>query len=619
MKNGLLLASMLLVAACAQPSVEWIEGPTGENGRASQTLVLKNMPKGGRVWFQELFDNHEVTGGPVEEIHHYQGTSFYLDIPQSGTLTLSYEGRPLPRHSWAPEGFVLQVMGKASKFLPVDYKFLERSGSPINASWFAASYEPGVADIIPRPKRIYEPGEASAEEVHPEGWYRITFDSEGKAQVESQDEAGSVYARETLAKLPKDTKDIVIEDWPVLGLRGFMLDVVRDFRTKEEVFKVLDIMASYKLNLLHFHLGDDESWCLEIPKLPELTAYSAHHEVPDWDLKESKALKPTANGRIGNTTFYTEEEYKEILKYAAERQIAVVPEFDAPGHSRAAIKAMQAYELRTGDDTYRLQDPADTSHYWTAQDFTDNVLDPELPGVYKFYGVVFDEVIRMHKEAGVSLPGIHIGGDEVPDGAWSGRDRKKVKDTFTRGMVQLAQERNLKLAGWQEMVENIEPETQEALKKQLLFVNAWSTLRKNVDLPARLANAGIPVLLSNVQHAYVDLAYSDDPNDIGLHWGGYVDERKGYALPVYSYPGLEKPENIVGAEALLWSENIRSLDNATYQMLPKALGVWERAWNPCKEWKDEEEFQKDFNEFYSIIVKKEMPLWDAEGLNYKKR
>ena len=610
---------MLLVAACAQPSVEWIEGPTGENGRASQTLVLKNMPKGGRVWFQELFDNHEVTGGPVEEIHHYQGTSFYLDIPQSGTLTLSYEGRPLPRHSWAPEGFVLQVMGKASKFLPVDYKFLERSGSPINASWFAASYEPGVADIIPRPKRIYEPGEASAEEVHPEGWYRITFDSEGKAQVESQDEAGAVYAQETLAKLPKDTKDIVIEDWPVLGLRGFMLDVVRDFRTKEEVFKVLDIMASYKLNLLHFHLGDDESWCLEIPKLPELTAYSAHHEVPDWDLKESKALKPTANGRIGNTTFYTEEEYKEILKYAAERQIAVVPEFDAPGHSRAAIKAMQAYELRTGDDTHRLQDPADTSHYWTAQDFTDNVLDPELPGVYKFYGVVFDEVIRMHKEAGVPLPGIHIGGDEVPDGAWSGRDRKKVKDTFTRGMVQLAQERNLKLAGWQEMVENIEPETLEALKKQLLFVNAWSTLRKNVDLPARLANAGIPVLLSNVQHAYVDLAYGDDPNDIGLHWGGYVDERKGYALPVYSYPGLEKPENIVGAEALLWSENIRSLDNATYQMLPKALGVWERAWNPCKEWKDEEEFQKDFNEFYSIIVKKEMPLWDAEGLNYKKR
>ena len=619
MKKGLILASLLLVAACAQPSVEWIEGPVGENGKASHTLILHNMPAGGRVWFQELYDNHQLTGGPVEEIFHYQGTSFYLDLPESGTLTLPYNGRPLPRHSWAPEGFVLQVMGKAEKLLPVKYKFLERDGSPINASWFAASYEPQATDIIPRLKRVFAKSDAPAEETHPRGWYRITFGPEGEPQVESADEAGAVYAQTTLSKLPKDLKDVVVEDWPALSLRGFMLDVVRDFRTKEEVFKVLDIMASYKLNLLHFHLGDDESWCLEIPRLPELTAYSGHHQTPDWDLKESKALKPTANGRFGNATFFTENDYKEILQYAWERQIAVVPEFDAPGHSRAAIKAMQAYELRTGDNTYRLQDPADTSRYWTAQDFTDNVLDPDLPGVYNFYGVVFDEVIRMHGEAGVPLLGVHIGGDEVPDGAWTGRDRKKVKDTFTRGMVKLAQERNLKLAGWQEIVENIEPETLEALTKQLLFVNAWSTLDEDADLPARLANADVPVLLSNVQHAYVDLAYSDAPTEIGLNWGGYVDERKSFALPVYDYPGLLKPENIVGAEALLWSENIRSLNDATYQMLPKALGVWERAWSGQGTWKSEDDFQKEFNEFYSIIVKKEMPAWDANGLNYKKR
>ena len=186
-------------------------------------------------------------------------------------------------------------------------------------------------------------------------------------------------------------------------------------------------------------------------------------------------------------------------------------------------------------------------------------------------------------------------------------------------MVKLAQERNLKLAGWQEVVENIEPETLEALKKQLLFVNAWNTRDEDLDLPARLANADVPVLLSTVQHAYVDLAYSDDPNEIGLHWGGYVDERKSFALPVYNYPGLLKSANIVGAEALLWSENIRSLDDATYQMLPKALGIWERAWNGQGSWKSEDAFQKDFNEFYSIIKKKEMPVWDAQGLNFKKR
>jgi hexosaminidase len=186
-------------------------------------------------------------------------------------------------------------------------------------------------------------------------------------------------------------------------------------------------------------------------------------------------------------------------------------------------------------------------------------------------------------------------------------------------MLALARERGIKLAGWQEIVENIEPETLEHLKKHLLFVNAWNTRDEDIDLPARLANADIPVLLSNVQHAYVDLAYSDDPNEIGLHWGGYVDEFKSFSLPVYNYPGLRKNRNIVGAEALLWSENIRSLDDATYQMLPKALGIWERAWTPGKFDKSEKELREDFNQFYSIIKKKEMPAWDAQGLNYKKR
>ena len=617
-----------LVASCSgEPSAQWIEGPVMDNGRAQHTLILNNMPKGGRVWFQELYDSYEVTGGPVKEITHYQGTSSYIDIPKSGTLTITYLARPLPRHSWAPEGFVLQVKGREDKPFPVTYTFLEHPVTPVDSSLFAATYEPGPTDIIPRPKSVEAWFEPVVEDVEccvydnilPEGSYDLILDDKGEAHIESGDADGKYYAQVTMSKLPEGTKNLKITDQPALKLRGFMLDVVRDFRTKEEVFKILDILASYKLNLLHFHLGDDESWCLEIHKLPDLTAFSGHHELPDWDLQETKALKPTANGRIGNTTFYTEEEYKEILRYAWERRIRVVPEFDAPGHSRAAIKAMQAYERRTGDESYRMQEPSDTSHYWSAQDFTDNVLDPDLPGVYKFYSVVFDEVIRMHEEAGVPLLGIHIGGDEVPMGSWAGRDRKRVKDTFTRGMLALARERGIKLAGWQEIVENIEPETLEHLKKHLLFVNAWNTRDEDIDLPARLANADIPVLLSNVQHAYVDLAYSDDPNEIGLHWGGYVDEFKSFSLPVYNYPGLRKNRNIVGAEALLWSENIRSLDDATYQMLPKALGIWERAWDPGKFDKSEKELREDFNQFYSIIKKKEMPAWDAQGLNYKKR
>ena len=124
--------------------------------------------------------------------------------------------------------------------------------------------------------------------------------------------------------------------------RGFMLDVARDFRTVDEVLAILDLMAEWKLNTLHFHIADDESWCLEIKGLPELTEYGAHHELPDWDLQETAALKPTCNGRIGYSTYYTAEEYMQILRYAWERRIRVIPEFDTPGHSRASIKAMQA-------------------------------------------------------------------------------------------------------------------------------------------------------------------------------------------------------------------------------------------------------------------------------------
>ncbi len=261
--------------------------------------------------------------------------------------------------------------------------------------------------------------------------------------------------------------------------------------------------------------------------------------------------------------------------------------------------------------------------------------------MYKFYGVVFDEVIRMHKEADVPLPGIHIGGDEVPGGSWAGRDRKEVKDTFTRGILALAQERNIKLAGWQEMVQGIAPETLEQLKPQLLFVNAWSTRGDDIELSYQLANDGIPVLLSNVQNAYVDLAYSDDPTEIGLHWGGYVDERKSFALQPWKiyeserWKGVDtpvdwqhaaqgrtpllRPDMIVGAEALLWGENVRSIQEATFQMLPKALGIWERAWNSCPDWPTDEAFAQDFDRYYSIIKTVEMPRWEAEGYQYKTR
>ena len=596
MHKFLLSILVVVLTACSRmPSVEWTEGATDAEGHALHTLVLHDMPEGSRVWFQELFDGKTIVEGPT--MNHYQGTSWYIDIPHSGTITLKYYGRPLPRHSWAPEAFVLQQKGRPDLPMEVQYHFLERPKTEKNEEGFACDYELQPADIIPQVKRVaYGSKPLEVLETYPVGWYRIMIGEDGEPKIEANDEDGAYYAQVTLAKLPRPWQPMTIEDWPDFPYRGFMLDVVRDFRTVDEVLEIIDLMASWKLNTLHFHLADDESWCLEIKSLPELTEYGAHHVLPDWDLQETKALKPSANGQIGNVTFYTTEDYKQILRYAWERRITVIPEFDTPGHSRASIKAMQAYERRTGDSSFRLQDPADTSRYWSAQDFTDNVLSVYLPSVYKFYGTVFDEVIRLHKEAGVPLPAIHIGGDEVPDGAWSGRDRHVMKERFTNGMLDLAEARGIRLAGWEDIAKGLEPATEERLKRSLYFLNVWNT--EGIE--------GFPVVLAPAPYTYLDLAYSDAPDEIGLSWAGYVDERKTFSLQPNDYKG-----DIIGVQAQLWSSQLRSFDDATYQMLPKALGVAERGWNA--------EPASTFERFFSIIVAREMPLWEKKGYTFKKR
>lgn len=600
MSKALFFLLILLTVACGRvPTAEWTEGPTEANGQALHTLVLRNVPQGSRVWFQELFDGKTSVEGPA--MNHYQGTSWYIDIPTSGTVMLKYYGRPLPRHSWAPEAFVLQQKGKPDRPLETSYHYLELHEKEMNKNGSSSHYEVQPADLIPQVKRVLygiEPMETS--KTHCAGWYRITIGEDGEPKVKADDEDGAFYAQTTLAKLPKPLQPMTIEDWPDLPYRGFMLDVVRDFRSVNEVLAILDLMASWKLNTLHFHIADDESWCLEIKDLPELTEYGAHHALPDWNLQESEVLKPSANGRIGNVTFYSAEEYKHILRYAWERRIRVIPEFDTPGHSRASIKAMQAYERRTGDSSFRLQDPADTSHYWSAQDFTDNVLSVYLPSVYKFYGIVFDEVICLHQEAGVPLPAIHIGGDEVPDGAWSGRDRHEMKEIFTNGMLDLAEMRNIRLAGWEDIARGLKPETEERLKRSLYFLNVWNT--DGIE--------GFPVVLSPAAYTYLDLAYNNSPDEIGLSWAGYLDERKAFDLQPKNYKG-----DIIGVQAQLWSSQLRSFDDATYQMLPKALSVAERAWNAS----NDSVSGVSFDRFINIVNTIEKPLWEQKKLVYRKK
>lgn len=656
-----LLVLPILTLACTreEPSVQWKEGAADDSGKACFELILKNVPAGSRVWFSRIPQRLTMAEDAPLTINFYKGNSYYFDVPECGgkELSIKYISDALPRKSWAPEGFYMQVSGKPDKELPVEYIFIERKGTEPGAEWFAKSFQPLAADIIPSVKTVtYGDGTVTKPEeslakievvqsaTGKQGWYKIVIDESG-ATIFAYDRDGFRNASITYNLLPNQLPPITIEDWADFQYRGFMLDVARSFVAKDDVLKLIDYLGRYKVNKLHFHLVDDEGWALEIPELPELTSYGARHALPiemGDTLWELEGILPSTNGKLNEGLFYTQEEYKEIIKYAWERNISVIPEFDAPGHSRAAIRSMEAYERRTGDDSFRLSSPGDPSKYSSAQHFDDNVLDVELPGVYKFMECLFDNVIALYADAEVPLEAIHIGGDEVPAGAWAGRSRLEMKDLFINRMLDIAEKRNVMLAGWQEITQNIKPETAERLKKQLLFINVWSTRGKDMELPYILANEDWPVILSNVQNTYIDLAYSDGPDETGLHWGGYVDERKTFALQPYNlyesvrWTGVDtpvenlaaasdgrtpllKPWNIKGVQVQLWSENLRNFGAFTYSIFPKALGAFERAWNARPYWEDDDAFKKDFDRFYSIIAAKEFPYYDQLGIRYKKR
>ena len=448
MKTSLILISMMLVSfmtSCSNAvSVIWTEGETDPaTGRAVNVITVVNAPE-GTDWALWMTSNHMVAGavdgieGTIE-MHH---GCLYKMTPadrEGKDLTVIYTDRPLQRHCWAPEGFVLEHNGK-TKALKVEYVFLESEDIP---DFPYNHVETQVWDMVPSLKNVIPAEGTTVVAEMPEvimvqndkaGWYRITLD--GKCTVEAADEDGAYYAKVTLDNLKRNAggneiPNMVVEDWPDFGYRGFMLDISRNFTTKDNILKFIDLLGHYKASVLHLHFGDDEGWRLEIGKFPELTSYGAYHAFPQkneaGEYVEVEALMPSYNGSIDPKDMtssanghLTKEDYIEIIKYAWNHRIQVIPEFDTPGHSRAAIKAMEAYAKRTGDNSYLLSDPKDVSEYESVQYYRDNAINVALPSTYRFIEVVFDEIIAYHKEAGVPLPAIHVGGDEVPEGAWVG-------------------------------------------------------------------------------------------------------------------------------------------------------------------------------------------------------
>jgi len=678
------LTGLLFLAGCAEDArVIWTEGETDPaTGKAVHTLTVVNAPEGTdwKIW---LSSNH-ISAGTVEgtegEIALHHGC-WYAMTPyehEGKDLVVRYTDSPLQRHSWAPEGFSLEHDGKVIE-LDAEYVFLPSERIP---DFPYNQVETNIWDMIPSLKKV-EPSEGvTVVNAMPQvtyvsserpGWYRITID--GECKVEAADEDGAFYAEVTLDNLRRNAggnelPNMVIEDWPDLAYRGLMLDISRNFTSKDNILKLIDLLAHYKVSIFHLHFGDDEGWRLEIEKFPDLTTYGAHHAFPERNERgeyvETEYLMPSYNGRVNPDDmtstangYLTKEDYIEILKYAWERRIQVIPEFDTPGHSRAAIKSMEAYARRTGDSSYLLSEPEDESVYLSIQYYRDNALNVALSSTYRFIEVVFDELIAYHKEAGVPLPAIHVGGDEVPHGAWIGspscqrimKERgwdniELMKSYYIENVLDIAEARGVKLAGWQELVMDLEDHVYERLKKNLYSINFWHTGSGQEEYPYKYANDGVPAILSNMTNTYVDFAYTPDKTERGLSWGGFVDERRSFSLLPYDVyrsvrwddrgqirdiadlpegkTPLKAKENIVGVQAQLWTETIRNFDHVTSYIFPKVCGIFERAWNASPSWEgttkaDDPAFMSDLDRYYSTVVSHEMPYYEEMQIDYRKR
>ena len=419
-----------------------------------------------------------------------------------------------------------------------------------------------VQPLLPQPKQaIYTEGVCEVGKAEmvvrtdanmvAEGYRMIITPS--TITIEASDEAGVFYAKQTLKQWGKVVPCGSVTDYPDLHHRGIMLDVVRKYYPVDSIYRVLDIMAYHKLNVLHFHLTDDEAWRLEIPGLPQLTGIGSKR---GYTTDESECLLPmycggwdpnaptTANGYI------TREKYIELLKYAGDRHIRVIPEIDMPGHMRAAKKAMGNM----------LTDSAFNARvYKSAQNYTDNVIDVTKPYAVEFIDHVVTELVKMHEEAGQPLRILNIGGDEVPKGALT----REEHQAFIDAVLEILNRYNLQPMGWEEITHFCKPESKAI---------CYSWLNSNTK-PLEMAEAGYPVVLANANRLYFDFAYCNHHEEKGLNWGGYTDEYRSFDWEPLIHP------NVIGMNAQLWGEVIRSFAQVEWQIYPKIYGLAERAWN----------------------------------------
>ncbi len=502
--------------------------------------------------------------------------------------------------------------------------------------------------------------------------YELTVDPVRGIRVRGQSRLGvlrGVASLSFLLPLPGTpaarVPALVVRDEPRFAYRGLQLDVARNFQPPAAVRRTLDLMARLKLNTLHLHLSDDEGWRLAIDGLPELTTVGGrrgHAAVTDQDyLPPAHGSGPDPGDGHGSG-YYTQRDFVDLLRYADERGITVVPEFDMPGHARAAIKAMDARQRRLaadgqpGADAYRLSEPADRSRYLSDQGHDDNALNPGLESTYAFIDRVLSGLASTYREAGVAPGAVHIGGDELPAGVWEGSPAcaarsgalglgsvAELKAYFTRRVLTIAEAHGLKVAGWEQIGLRPAPaaagpaaaEPDAALARDGVTLYVWNDVADGDDLAYRLANAGYRIVLAGASHLYLDMAYEDRAEEPGLNWAPSISVRRIYDFVPFNgawpatpavWPTADGRARIAGLEAQLFGETVRSQERLDYLLMPRLVAVAERAWSAEPAWVRLADpaavaarHRQDWAVFMNQLAKQVLMRLDLEGSDLRYR
>lgn len=446
----------------------------------------------------------------------------------------------------------------------------------------------------------------------PEGYYELSVQENG-IDIHATESAGAFYALQTFwqllpaaieAKEKQPAANWVlpycsIRDYPRFQWRGLMLDVTRHFFTKEQVKDFIDHMVAYKYNRLHLHLSDDQGWRIEIKSLPRLTEVSAWRGERTGRWGEFEKQDPKEPKKYGG--FYTQEDIRELLAYAKERHVEIMPEIDVPGHSMALLAAYPDLSCTPGTN-YQVNG-GDRFMHWpgngTFYSTIDNNLCPANERVYRILDTIFTEIAALFP-----FEYIHMGGDEAYKGFWEKsaaikalmnrenlKNMHEVQSYFVKRVAKIIESKGKKMMGWDEIMEGgLAPGA---------GIMSWRGEKSGIAA----SKMKHPVVMSPNTYAYLDL-YQGDPLAEPPTYD-MVRLKKSYGLN--PAPAGADTAFILGGQANLWSERLHTVRHMEYMLWPRAWAIAESVWSPAghKNWKD-----------FVNRIEAHFPRYDYAGINY---